>query len=104
MGKALGRSMIKHHILVKWNSLVKDKKTLLSDIQSIFNKLLVYKEVSNVEIAENVINRPNRFDLLICIEMEKDFLPIYDSSEPHLKWKEKYGKFVENKAIFDSEG
>ena len=104
MGKTLGRSMIKHHILVKWNSLIIDKKSLLPQIQSIFNKLLVYDGVSKVEIIENVIDRPNRFDLLICIEMEKDFLPIYDSSEPHHEWKEKYGKFLENKAIFDSEG
>jgi hypothetical protein len=35
--------------------------------------------------------------------MEEEFLPIYDKSAPHQEWKEKYGKFVENKAIFDSE-
>ena len=95
--------MIKHHILVKWNSLVRDKKSFLPDIQSIFNKLLIYKEVSNIKIIENVIERPNRFDLLIMIEMEKEFLPTYDLSESHHEWKEKYGKFMENKAIFDSE-
>ena len=95
--------MIKHHILVKWNALVCDKKAILPDIQSIFDKLLVYPEIHAVEYAENVIDRPNRFDLMICIKMDKDFLPRYDSSEPHHEWKEKYGKFVENKAIFDSE-
>ena len=94
---------MKHHILVKWNSLVSDKKSLLLDIQSIFDKLLVYKEVKSVKISENIINRPNRYDLLICIEMDKEFLPTYDSSEPHREWKEKYATFVENKAIFDSE-
>ena len=94
---------MKHHILVKWNSLVSDKKSLLLDIQSIFDKLLVYKEVKSVKISENIIDRPNRYDLLICIEMDKEFLPTYDSSEPHREWKEKYAKFVENKAIFDSE-
>lgn len=95
--------MIKHHILVKWNSLVSDKKCILADIQSIFDKLLVYREISSIEYIENVIERPNRYDLMICIVMEKNFLPIYDSSESHHEWKEKYGKFVENKAIFDSE-
>ena len=95
--------MIKHFIIVKWNSLVCDKKALLPDIQSIFDKLLVYKEVKFVKISENVIDRSNRYDLMICIEMEKEFLSTYDQSEPHHEWKEKYGKFVENKAIFDSE-
>ena len=68
-----------------------------------FNELLDFKEVSEVEIIENVVYRPNRFDLMICITMKRDFLPIYDASKPHHEWKEKYGKFVENKAIFDSE-
>ena len=103
MGKTLGRSMIKHHILVKWNSLILDKKAALIEIQGIFDKLLVYSEVSSIEYIENVIERPNRYDLMICIVMEKEFLPTYDSSESHREWKEKYGKFVENKAIFDSE-
>jgi hypothetical protein len=95
--------MIKHHILVKWNASVCDKKALLKDIQSIFNKLLVYPEIHSIEYSENVINRPNRYDLMICIKMEDDFLKIYDVSEAHKEWKEKYGKFLENKAIFDSE-
>ena len=95
--------MINHHILVKWNSLVKDKKALLSNILRIFDKLLVYPEVFSIEYIENVIDRPNRFDLMICIKMKKEFLPTYDSSEPHQEWKQKYGKFLENKAIFDSE-
>ena len=92
-----------HCILVKWNSLVSDKKAMLPQIDTLFGKLKSFHEVHGVKILENVIDRSNRYDLMICIEMEKDFLPIYDASEPHHEWKEKYGKFVENKAIFDFE-
>lgn len=95
--------MIKHHILVKWNSSVVDKKMLLPEIQSIFDKLYIYDEVKSISYYENIVERPNRYDLMICIEMEEEFLPTYDKSAPHQEWKEKYGKFVENKAIFDSE-
>lgn len=95
--------MIRHHILIKWNTLVQDKKTILVEVQNLFNELLDFEEVSDVELIENVVDRPNRFDLMICITMERDFLPIYDASKQHHEWKEKYGKFVENKAIFDSE-
>ena len=94
---------MKHCILVKWNSLVDNKKALLPDIQSIFDKLLNFDNVQSVKIYENVVDRSNRYDLMICIEMEKNFLPTYDSSIPHHEWKEKYGKYVENKAIFDFE-
>ena len=94
---------MKHCILVKWNSCVSDKKIMLSKVINTFDKLLIYPEVHNVSLHENVIDRANRYDLLICVEMEKDFLSTYDESAPHLEWKEKYGKFVENKAIFDFE-
>ena len=103
MGKTLGRSMIKHFIIVKWNSSMYDKKSILSDIQSIFSKLLVYKEVKSIQFFENVVDRSNRYDLMIVIEMDKEILPVYDESEQHKEWKQKFGKYVENKAIFDFE-
>lgn len=94
---------MKHCILVKWNTLVKDKRAILPEINVIFGKLLSLQGISAVNIFENVVNRPNRYDLMICVEMDKEFLPIYDESEPHHEWKEKFAKFVENKAIFDLE-
>jgi len=94
---------MKHCILVKWNSQVVDKKALLPEIHSIFDKLLVLDGIKSVKIHENVIDRANRYDLMICIEMDKEILPVYDESDSHHEWKEKYGKFVENKAIFDFE-
>ena len=94
---------MKHCILVKWNSEVKDKKAILPDILCIFDKLLVLDGINDIKLYENVVDRSNRFDLMICIEMEKSVLTIYDESEPHHIWKEKYGKFVEKKAVFDFE-
>ena len=94
---------MKHCILVKWNSLVSNKKDMLPGVHSTFGKLLILDGIHEVKILENVIARSNRYDLMILIDMDKDFLPIYDESEPHHEWKEKYGKFVENKAIFDFE-
>ena len=35
------------------------------------------------------------------MDMEKDALPAYDVSEPHLRWKTEYGGLVAKKAIFD---
>ena len=104
MGATLGRSIMKHCILVKWNSLVENKSQIVKEVRNIFLKLLTVNGIHDVKLHENVIDRANRYDLMICIEMDKEVLPIYDESEPHHEWKEKYGKFVENKAIFDYEG
>lgn len=94
---------MKHCILIKWNKEVSDKKEMLENVKNGFEKLLVIEGIHKVEYKQNCIDRANRFDLLIEIDMDKEVLPTYDQSAPHLEWKEKYGKFVENKAIFDFE-
>ena len=94
---------MKHCILVKWSQDAKNKNELTKEVKNVFDKLLRIDGIHGVDYIENCIDRSNRFDLLIRIDMDKDVLPIYDTSAPHLEWKEKYGKFVEKKAIFDFE-
>ena len=92
---------MKHCILVKWSQDAKNKNELTKEVKNVFDKLLRIDGIHGVDYIENCIDRSNRFDLLIRIDMDKDVLPIYDTSDPHLEWKEKYGKYVEKKAIFD---
>ena len=95
--------MMKHCILIKWNREVEDKNEMLGKVKNVFDQLLIIDGIHKIEYRQNCIDRANRFDLLVEIDMDKEVLPIYDKSVPHLEWKEKYGKFVENKAIFDFE-
>jgi len=92
---------MKHCILVKWNKEVSNKHELVESVKTIFDKLLEIDGIHRVVYHENCVDRDNRFDLFITIEMDKDVLPVYDASAPHHEWKEKYGKYVENKVIFD---
>ena len=94
---------MKHVILVKWNALVSNKNSIKREVEIIFEQLLKFEPIHDVKIHQNVIDRANRYDLMIVIEMDKEFLPVYDESEQHKEWKQKFGKFVENKAIFDFE-
>lgn len=94
---------MKHHIIVKWNESVKDKASLIPDIRSLFEKTLTIEGITNVELLPNIIDRPNRYDLMIAITMEKEALPFYDESSYHKEWKEKYGNMIASKCIFDSE-
>jgi len=95
---------MKHCILIKWNKEVTDRRHMVENVKNVFDKLLIISGIYKVEYRQNCIDRANRYDLLVEIDLDKEVLPAYDQSAPHLEWKEKYGKFVENKAIFDFEG
>ena len=67
------------------------------------NRKFFARRNSALTIRRNVINRPNRYDLLIELTMTPDMLPAYDASEPHHRWKETFGARIQQKAIFDYE-
>lgn len=97
--------MMKHCILVKYTAEVDaaKKEELLPEIKALFSGLTSIEGIHGVEVIPNVVDRPNRYDLLIRIDMEKEILPVYDDSEPHHIWKRDYACYLEKKAIFDYE-
>ena len=56
-----------------------------------------------VKLHLSCSERSNRYDMMIEMVMEPEALPVYDASEPHLRWKQEYGGHIEAKAIFDCE-
>jgi len=94
---------MKHHILVKWKEKPADCEALNREIEALFQDVLRVQGVHRVEVIPNVVDRPNRYDLLIAITMDPDALARYDACEAHHRWKERYGDRIAGKAIFDSE-
>ncbi len=92
---------MKHCILVKFIKSF-DWQSELSKIATIFDSINI-NGVHKTEYLVNCIDRENRYDLLIRIDMEKEALEKYDMSENHHIWKETYSKYIEKKAIFDYE-
>lgn len=92
---------MKHCILVKFIKSF-DWQSELSKIATIFDSINI-NGVHKTEYLVNCIDRDNRYDLLIRIDMEKEALEKYDMSENHHIWKESYSKYIEKKAIFDYE-
>ena len=88
---------MQHCILVKWTPDAGDKDALAKEAEAIF------AQATALTIRRNVINRPNRYDLLIELTMTPEMLPAYDASEPHHRWKETFGARIQQKAIFDYE-
>lgn len=87
---------MQHCILVKWTPDAGDKDALAKEA-------VADGVATALTIRRNVINRPNRYDLLIELTMTPDMLPAYDASEPHHRWKETFGARIQQKAIFDYE-
>lgn len=93
-----------HNILVKYNNTVKDKDAFAKEVEILFCDLVgTVPGVNEVVVRKNCIDRPNRYDLMISIDMDKNALEDYDKSLVHKKWKNEYASFWEAKAIFDFE-
>ena len=94
---------MKHDILVKYKGdVTKDQKAaLIPEIQELFDHTTEIPGIHGVWLYPNVIDRENRYDLLIEIDMERESLDAYDHSIWHQQWKDQYSSFLEKKAIFD---
>ena len=90
-----------HHILVKWKERPADTAASLREVEAVFQGALDVPGVHEVRVIPNVIDRPNRYDLMIVLTMDKGALPAYDACEAHHQWKQRYGELIEKKAIFD---
>ena len=96
---------MKHYIIAKFLPEVtkEQKAAMLPEIKALFGNLTELNGIHGVSVEPNCIDRPNRADIMIEIEMERDALPVYDGCIWHKQWKEQYGKLLESKTIFDRE-
>ena len=91
---------MKHYIIVKFVEGT-DVKALVGPVKAIYDETLSIPGVHGVELKLSNSDRANRYDLMIVMDMDKEALPAYDVSAPHLRWKTEYGDRVAKKAIFD---
>lgn len=92
---------MKHYIIVKLNGQGKEQKDLTARIRELFSRSTAIEGVHRVSVHTSVIDLPNRYDLMICVEMEREALGPFDASDIHREWKAEYAGYLETKAIFD---
>lgn len=94
---------MKHDILIKYKPEISKarKAELIPEIQSLFDHTTELPGIHAVNLYPNVVERDNRYDLLIEIDMERESLDAYDHSVWHQQWKDQYADILEKKAIFD---
>lgn len=93
---------MKHYIIVKFDEKT-EKEKIINPIRELFQNAIKIKEVEKVEIYESNMDLPNRYDLMIKMDLSKNALKEFDNGEIHKEWKEKFGKYITSKTIFDCE-
>ena len=93
---------MKHYIIIKVNDPAA-LPGLAAKAEEIFPKTLSIPGVEAVEVHRSCSDIPNRFDLMIIIDMQPEALPVYDVSKAHQEWRRICDPLLENKAIFDCE-
>ena len=95
---------MKHCILAKYTpEAYAWRVELLPRIREIFSVSAEIPGVGGAEVIPNCVDRDNRYDVLIRLDMDADALPRYDVSTMHHRWKDEFGPLLEKKAIFDYE-
>ena len=94
-----------HCILAKFLPSVKpeQKARIAEEVRELFSGLLTQPGFRRVKVLRNCVDRSNRYDILITIDMDASVLETYDASEPHRLWKLRYGGLLESRSIFDYE-
>lgn len=95
---------MKHCIIVKFNEQGAGWEGWLGDVAAIFDRTRAIPGVHGVRLIHGTNLGGNRYDLMIEMDMDAQSLPVYDACEAHHDWKDKYGKFIDKKCIFDYEG
>lgn len=90
-----------HHIIVKWNDQVTDKSAMAAKVAELYAPASDISGVRGVTLKPNVIDRPNRYDLMIVLDLEPEALTAWDASDLHKQWKANFSGLIAQKAIFD---
>ncbi len=94
---------MKHYILVKFHDTAPDKERLYPDIAQLFAGAVGMEGVRQVSLFPAVLVSEKRYDLMICIDMEREALAAFDQSSLHRLWKERFASTIAHKVIFDCE-
>lgn len=96
---------MKHCVLAKFaDEVTKDEKqAMIPAIRGLFEHTTEIDGIHSVTLRENCIDRQNRYDIMIVIDMQPEALPAYDECTWHQQWKADYSKYLQAKAIFDYE-
>lgn len=96
---------MRHIIMVKFKPeySMEDRYKMYPEIAQLFEQAVNTPGIYGVKLFPNMVDRPNRYHLAVEIEMDAEALQLYDESDYHKEWKDRYGDMLESKTIIDLE-
>ena len=91
---------MKHFIIIKFKENT-DKDVLIEETEKLFKETETIEGIKKVEVFTNSIKKPNRFDMMIKITLNKGSLKELEQSHTMKDWEDKYNKYIDKKTIFD---
>ena len=91
---------MKHFIIIKFKENT-DKDVLIEEAERLFKEVESIDGIKKVEVYTNSIKKPNRFDMMIKITLNKGSLKELEQSRILKEWEDKYNKHIDKKTIFD---
>ena len=88
-------------IMAKFSDRSVLTEELFTALERLFSAAGELPGVKGARLIRNIVDRENRYDLLIEIDMTPEALPVWDGSDIHRRWKAEYGALLQSKAIFD---
>ena len=92
-----------HYIIVKFLDSVADKTSLCEPIRALFSPAAGIPGIHRIDVFPSCIDKTNRHDLMIRMEMAPEALAVFDASAIHQEWKTQFGRYIATKTIFDCE-
>ena len=92
---------MKHYIIVKFRKDA-DQKKLVPGIRDLFEGCREIEGVRRANVFTSAYQLADRFDLMIRIDMKKEGMEHFLSSDLNRKWEEAYGPYLENVTVFDT--
>lgn len=86
---------MRHHILVKWNDTMPHPD--IAPIRALFLETLRIPGIQDVSLYPNIIHRPNRYDLMIVITMEKKLCQPMMPQNPTIAGRKPMGNILRAK-------
>ena len=77
---------MKHCIIAKFNDTAGDKAAMTAQIEALLSSAPAMDGIHGHIVLRNCVDRDNRYDLAIVIDMDKAALPVWDASELHREW------------------
>ena len=92
---------MEHYLIVKFRKDT-DVKKVYEELRTLFEKASKIEGVKKADVFLSSGKLRNNYDMMIRIQMKKNALKAFESSDLYREWEEKYSESISKTTVFDS--